>query len=446
MISPISASRLARQSSRIANQAVQRRSISTAGSYETYTAEGIKTASRDVRGPTSKIAVVAKAGTRYQPLPGLTVGLEEFAFKSTAKRSALRIARETELLGGQLKSYHTREALVLEASFLREDLPYFTELLAEVISQTKYTTHEFHEEVESVIRQKQGALAPSASAAALDTAYSVAFHTGLGSAIYPTAASTKSYLSENTVAAYAEAVYNKSNIAFVADGAAQPIVNKWAEVFFKSVPAAAGSNALSINTASTKYFGGEQRLSHSHGNSIVIAFPTASAAEAQVLASLLGGQSNIKWSTGFSVLGKITAKIPGLSISTANSGFTDAGLLTITLDGSSTAVSKGAIETVKALKTIAGGAISAEDLAKAVAQAKFAALDATQTSSGSILTAASGLLFNAPSVAAQVKAIEAVKADKLAKTVKALLEKKATVATVGDLHALPYAEEIGLLV
>jgi ubiquinol-cytochrome c reductase core subunit 2 len=39
-----------------------------------------------------------------------------------------------------LTAFHTREALVLQASFLREDLPYFTELLAEVISQTKYTS------------------------------------------------------------------------------------------------------------------------------------------------------------------------------------------------------------------------------------------------------------------------------------------------------------------
>jgi ubiquinol-cytochrome c reductase core subunit 2 len=38
-----------------------------------------------------------------------------------------------------LSAYHTREALVIEAKFLREDLPYFTELLAEVVSQTKYT-------------------------------------------------------------------------------------------------------------------------------------------------------------------------------------------------------------------------------------------------------------------------------------------------------------------
>ena len=39
-----------------------------------------------------------------------------------------------------MNAYHTREAVVLQANFLREDLPYFAELLAEVISQTRYTS------------------------------------------------------------------------------------------------------------------------------------------------------------------------------------------------------------------------------------------------------------------------------------------------------------------
>ena len=42
---------------------------------------GVKVAARDDNGPTTRLAVVAKAGTRYEPLPGLTVGLEEYAFK-----------------------------------------------------------------------------------------------------------------------------------------------------------------------------------------------------------------------------------------------------------------------------------------------------------------------------------------------------------------------------
>lgn len=108
-------------------------------SYQTGDAAGVKIASRDLPGPTTHLAVVAKAGTRYEPLPGFSDALEKFAFKNTFRRSALRIVRETELLGGVLSAYHSRENLVLSTRFLRDDLPYFAELLGEVISQTKYT-------------------------------------------------------------------------------------------------------------------------------------------------------------------------------------------------------------------------------------------------------------------------------------------------------------------
>lgn len=59
--------------------------------------------------------------------------------QSTSKRSQLRITRETELLGGELTASHSRETFVLSAKFLNQDLPYFAELLAEVLQETKYT-------------------------------------------------------------------------------------------------------------------------------------------------------------------------------------------------------------------------------------------------------------------------------------------------------------------
>lgn len=84
MISRSSLARLALGSARSA-RAHQVRGFAAAApgpsSFETYDAAGLKVASRDAHGPTSRLALVVKAGTRYQPLPGLTVGLEEFAFK-----------------------------------------------------------------------------------------------------------------------------------------------------------------------------------------------------------------------------------------------------------------------------------------------------------------------------------------------------------------------------
>jgi ubiquinol-cytochrome c reductase core subunit 2 len=60
---------------------------STSFSYETAEVESVKVASRDVAGPTTRLAVVAKAGSRYQPAPGLTTGLEQFAFKVRSDRN-----------------------------------------------------------------------------------------------------------------------------------------------------------------------------------------------------------------------------------------------------------------------------------------------------------------------------------------------------------------------
>ncbi|KEZ44789.1 Cytochrome b-c1 complex subunit 2, mitochondrial [Scedosporium apiospermum] len=415
-------------------------------SFETYDAAGVKVASRDGHGETSKLAVVVKAGTRYQPLPGLTVGLEEFAFKNTSKRSALRITRETELLGGQLNAYHTREALVLEAGFLREDLPYFAELLAEVLTQTRYTTHEFHEDVERAIHLKQAKLAANPAAVSQDAAHTVAFHSGLGSPMYPSSAtSTKGYLDEYSIAAFAEQVYTKPNIALVGDGASQGALSQWASKFFNEVPA---SSQQAVQSAATTYYGGEQRIEGSTGNAITIAFPTAaSSPEASVLAALLGGQSTVKWSPGFSLLAKIAAS-SGANAVSSNLVYSDAGLLTITLSGSAASVRQAAQEAVKALESIAAGSVSNEDITKAIAKAKFDVLDQTQSSKESILSVGSALVNGAQPTqpATLVQSYASVTPAKVQAVAKSLLEGKATVATVGDLHALPYAQDLGLKV
>ncbi|KAF5003732.1 hypothetical protein FDECE_9740 [Fusarium decemcellulare] len=454
MISRSSLARTAQQAARRSCR-VQRRTFAAAastGSYETSDVTGLKVASRDAHGPTTKLAVVAKAGTRYQPLPGLTVGLTEFAFKNTERRSALRITRESELLGGQLASSHTREAVVVEASFLREDLPYFTELLAEVISLTKYTTHEFHEDVERVLHAKQAALNADVAAIALDNAHAIAFHSGLGATLYPGSSTPyQKYLNEEYIASFADVAYSKPNIALVADGAAPDALSKWVGQFFKDVPSASRSGET-LKTEASKYYGGEQRTSSSAGNAVVIAFPGSSHDSAKpeiaVLASLLGGQSTIKWAPGFSLLSKATAGTPGLSVNTSNLTYSDAGLLSIQLTGPAASVRKGAEETVKVLKSIADGSASQEDVKKAVANAKFTALNENQLRQSSIVLAGSGIVNSGkPYDAANLaQAIDGVSAESLKTTAKALLEGKATVSTVGDLFVLPYAEEIGLRV
>jgi len=438
---------------------LQRRSLAAAASgsfgYETGEANGVKFASRDLPGPTTTLTVVAKAGTRYQPLPGLSDALEKFAFKSTSKRSTLRITRETELLGGETSAYHSRENLVLRAKFLRDDLPYFTELLGEVMTKTRYTTHELDEEVTYVMKLAQKGLLASPASLALNSVHGVAFHRGLGEPLYATSSTpfTK-YLDAETIWEFSGAAYAKNNFAVVANGASHSELSKWVNEFFADV--GTGSQKFKIESQATKYFGGEERIAHDSGNVMILGFPGSSSftsgssykPEIAVLAALLGGESSIKWSPGFSLLSKAAKDFPFAQVSTQHAAYSDAGLLYVTIAGNAQHVAKASKEVVDTLKKVASGDVAEEDIKKATALAKFRALEAGQQTQAGLEATGTGLLaggkpFQIDEVGA---AIDKVTSEKVKAAAKGLLESKASVSTVGDLFALPFASDIGLTV
>ncbi|KAI9894812.1 MAG: ubiquinol-cytochrome c reductase core subunit 1 [Vezdaea aestivalis] len=440
---------------------VCRRGLAAAASgsfqYQTGDVGGIKLASRDLPGPTTQLVVVSKAGSRYQYAPGFSEGLEKFAFKNTEKRSALRITREAELLGGELVAYHSRENLVIGAKFLRDDLPYFAELLGEVISLTKYTSYEFAEDVAARIELSSKAFLGNAKEIALNSAHGVAFHQGLGSSLYPPSSKVlQKYLNNSTIHQFAGAAYAKPNFAVVANGAKSEELNKWVGEFFQDSPSEAADGVPVLKSTSTKYYGGEERISHDGGNAMVIAFPGSSSftsgssykPEVSVLAALLGGETTIKWAPGFSLLAKASASHPSVSVTTSHLPYSDAGLLCIALTGSAFDIKSASTAIVKAIKDVADGKTTKDDIAKALALAKFKALEAGQNIDAGLELTGAGLIhggkaFQMDEVA---KSISSVTGDQVKKIAKAALEGKAAVSTVGDLYVLPYAEEIGLLV
>lgn len=81
----IARSAISRQAQRAARQSWQqsRNYAAATGSlaYQTGDANGIKVASRDQPGAVSTLALVTKAGTRYEPVPGLAEALQRYAFK-----------------------------------------------------------------------------------------------------------------------------------------------------------------------------------------------------------------------------------------------------------------------------------------------------------------------------------------------------------------------------
>jgi ubiquinol-cytochrome c reductase core subunit 2 len=258
-------------------------------------------------------------------------------------------------------------------------------------------------------------------------AHSTAFHVGLGYPLYPTTTTPiAGYLNEQAVADFAHAAYNKDNFSIAADGASQKKLQQWIEPFFKKLPSSAPTSS-SLESPATKYFGGEQRTAQMGESVMVIAFPGAPLGtvkpEIAVLNALLGGDSAIKWSPGFSLLSKAAAKAPGAHSHARNLPYSDAGLVTIEIRGDAPQVKIAAQESVKAVKSIADGSVSKEDLAKAIARAKFDTLSASELSGVGLVAAGSSVLHGAHpfQVMDAIKAYEGVTVDKV-KSVRNLLD------------------------
>lgn len=205
-------------------------------------------------------------------------------------------------------------------------------------------------------------------------------------------------------------------------------MSKWVGEFFTSTSSSAGA----LSSPATKYYGGEERIAHGSGNALVIAFPGSSSftaggsykPEIAVLAALLGGKSSIKWSPGFSILSKAASSFPGASAATTHFSYSDAGLLTIQFSGNARAIRDASGKAVEALKAISEGSVSKEDFTKAVALAKFQALEEGQNIEAGLVSTGAGLVHGGKAFQIDEvgKSVEAVSVDKLKSVSSALCQ------------------------
>lgn len=258
--------------------------------------------------------------------------------------------------------------------------------------------HELQEEVIPIINMSQKALIGSPAELAINSAHAIAFHRGLGTALHPTSSTqTTKYLDAKYLEAFSRIAYSKPNFAVVANGTSHAELSKWVGEFFVDSPGAPPPELPQIDTSPSKYYGGEERIANDSGNAMIIAFPGSSLftggtykPELPVLAALLGGESTIKWSSGFSLLSKAIAGYPQVHITTAHNAYSDIGLLHILLSGNARHINNASKAVVKTLKAVASGNITKDEFKRAVAAARFKALDAGQNiGAGLELTGAS---------------------------------------------------------
>lgn len=226
-----------------------------------------KVSAQDGAGKVSTLAVKVHAGSRYATKDGVAHLLSRFNFHNTGNKSALRLVRESELLGGRFQSVVDREHITLSATFLKEDLPYFVNALGNVLYKTSFKPHELPESVLPAAKHDFLVANSSAESKAEDLLYNVTFRRDLGNTVLYDGAEK---VTLEDIKDYADKVYTKENIEVLGQGVNEADLKRFVnDSLLGSLPI--GSSLVS--SAKPKTYAGEARYRFGGESVAAIAIP-----------------------------------------------------------------------------------------------------------------------------------------------------------------------------
>jgi predicted Zn-dependent peptidase len=166
------------------------------------------------------LGVWVKAGSRNETERehGIAHLLEHMAFKGTRRRTARQIAEEIENVGGEVNASTSIETTAYYARILKEDIDLAVDILADILLESAFDTHELERE-QHVILQEIGAANDMPDDVVFDK-FSEAAYFGqtIGRPILGTPETVKSFRPED-LRAYLDRHYTADRVIIVAAGA-----------------------------------------------------------------------------------------------------------------------------------------------------------------------------------------------------------------------------------
>ncbi|POW17201.1 hypothetical protein PSTT_00609, partial [Puccinia striiformis] len=388
---------------------------------------------------TASISLFIKAGSRYQPNHGIAHLLKNSVFKSTQKRSALSLVRETELLGGVLTSSLNREHLILSAEFLKGNEGYFAEVLGDVLTSSKLTRHEFHEEVLPGAKSEYTQAQEDPTIVAIDQAHQLAFRGGLGNSLFINPHLSASH---ESVIDYARSSFgNTKDQAIVSTGIEAERLTELVNQFF-IVPTTTSSAS---SDQKSSYHGGEARITSPHGSdTLLVAFKgsegPSNEAVYTVLQHLLGSDpASVKWSNGTSPFSSLPVKAFHLS-------YSDIGLFGILVKAPANQSKTFATQALNEIKKIANGeGVDKESINRAALKARFLVASNLENNltRTELLGTQSLISPKSPSQITDLySSYSQVTPDQVIQAAKSIIKSAPTTVAVGNTQELPYFDQL----
>jgi len=429
---------------------------------------GVQVASCEHNGAISKVAVGVRGGTRYESaeMRGICHLMNNAMFLLNNKKTALRMTRETQLIGGTVESSFSRELIIRKGTAIRDSLPTLIDNIGATMNP-KYQLWDMAEVKNSCVNDIASL---DCTAKNLELIHQVAFRTGLGNPLYCMEAKLGA-LGVEELLSYAQQTHVGSGITVVATNCDHgELVD-----LVKDLDLPGGDVEA---PPAQKYFGGEAReftsghvtsLHHAeHGiHDAPACFVLANLAHTDTgtaRASLVGPGAGLTSGDlpAFAVLGAIL-KAPTMvpwgsntvssavnrAISGATNASFDASVLNLSysnagLFGVHVATAPGAIvDSLRAAREAAMD-ISEEVVERAKAQVKAAVLIAASEADGHVDDVLNQVAHTGGYVApaASAAAIDAVTPEAVLAAAQQAFGGKSTLVVTGDTTYAPYLDEL----
>jgi len=362
------------------------------------------------------------------------------AFKGTERRSAWKIASEIEDVGGEINAATSVETTSFYARVLSDDVPLAMDILADILTESKFDAHELERE-QHVILQEIGAAHDTPDDIVFDRFTETAFrHQTIGRSILGTPETVKSFTSKQ-LHDFMERQYGADRMVVVAAGDVQH------DAFVREVEKRMGSfrpKAESALPNYAHYVGGDFREDRDLMDAQIVlgfegrAYHVRDFYASQVLSMILGGGMSSR-------LFQEVREKRGLcySIYAFHWGFSDTGIFGVHAATGQSDIAELVPVIVKELQR-AGEMIQQDELNRARAQYRAGlVMSAESASSRASQIARQLLLFGRPITKDElVERLSNLTIDRLTDLSGRLFSTKPTLAAVGPVGQLPAYEAI----
>lgn len=388
------------------------------------------------------MGVWVKSGARNErdDEHGMAHLLEHMAFKGTNKRSAFQIASEIENVGGEINAATSVETTSFYARVLADDVPLGLDLLADILTESKFDPDELERE-QHVILQEIGAAHDTPDDVVFDHFTETAFrHQTIGRSILGTPETVKSFTSQQ-LHAFMERQYGAEQMVVVAAGDVKH------DVFVRDVERRLGSfrsKAEGIVPQFANYVGGDYREHRDLMDAQIVlgfegrAYHVRDFYASQVLSMILGGGMSSR-------LFQEVREKRGLcySVYAFHWGFSDTGIFGVHAATGQTDIASLVPVIIQELER-ASESISQEELDRARAQYRAGLImSAESASSRASQIARQILLFGRPIAKEELmERLGALTIERLTDLSGRLFSTKPTVTAVGPIGTLPHYEAI----